>query len=237
MCLCVHLYADSIDQPLESYLPPLRQNPTLAQALTTRLGCLDYEPQGPSYLCLPNVGIEGHMALPGTLTWILGIVLRSSLYLKCKNFTGWPIPLAPYIQALFFVWVGLVFEDFILILCTFVCLHVYMCTCLQYLQRPEEGIISLGIRVMDSCELPCGYWELHQGPLHKQQVLLEACELLDEVGCGYFLVPRARRMTLFLLVVDQIRHDVTKSFSFSPVTHCKTAPQPAGCQPQLRVLF
>jgi E3 ubiquitin-protein ligase NEDD4 len=40
------------------------------------------------------------------------------------------------------------------------------------LWRPEEGVGSPGIGVTDSCELPCGCWELNSGPLKKQPVLL-----------------------------------------------------------------
>ena len=41
-----------------------------------------------------------------------------------------------------------------------------------YLQRPEEGDRSPGTRVMDSCEIPCGCWELNPGLLEEQPVLL-----------------------------------------------------------------
>lgn len=38
-----------------------------------------------------------------------------------------------------------------------VCLQVCLCTtCMQCLQRPEEGIKSPGPRVIDNCGLPCG---------------------------------------------------------------------------------
>ena len=37
-----------------------------------------------------------------------------------------------------------------------------------------EGIRSLGTGVSDSCELPCGCWELNLGPLKEQLVLLTA---------------------------------------------------------------
>ena len=31
------------------------------------------------------------------------------------------------------------------------------------------GVRSPGTRVTDTCELPCGYWELNLGPLEEQQ--------------------------------------------------------------------
>ena len=35
-----------------------------------------------------------------------------------------------------------------------------------------EGARSPATGVTDSCELPCGYWELNPGPLEEQPVLL-----------------------------------------------------------------
>ena len=43
-----------------------------------------------------------------------------------------------------------------------ICLHVYLC----------EG--SPGTGATDSCELPCGCWELNLGPPREQPVLLTA---------------------------------------------------------------
>ena len=34
------------------------------------------------------------------------------------------------------------------------------------------GVRSPGTGIKDSCELPCGYWELNSGPLEEQPVLL-----------------------------------------------------------------
>jgi hypothetical protein len=42
------------------------------------------------------------------------------------------------------------------------CLHVYLC----------EGVRSPVTGVTDSCELPCGCWELSLGPLEDQPVPL-----------------------------------------------------------------
>jgi hypothetical protein len=42
------------------------------------------------------------------------------------------------------------------------CWHVCLC---EGVRSPETGVI-------DSCELPCGYWELNPGPLEEQVVLL-----------------------------------------------------------------
>lgn len=43
--------------------------------------------------------------------------------------------------------------------------------CVQYPQGSEEGIRSPRFGVVDSCEPPCGFWELNQGPLKKQSAL------------------------------------------------------------------
>jgi hypothetical protein len=54
---------------------------------------------------------------------------------------------------------------FIFILWTLVIwLHIYLC---EGIRLPETG-------VTDSCELPCGCWELYLGPLEEQPVLLTA---------------------------------------------------------------
>jgi E3 ubiquitin-protein ligase NEDD4 len=37
---------------------------------------------------------------------------------------------------------------------------------------PEEGAGSPGNGVTDSCELPCGCWELIMGPMEERPVLL-----------------------------------------------------------------
>ena len=58
-------------------------------------------------------------------------------------------------------------------MCMSVCQHVCMRTMnVQYLQRPEEDVGSLGTEAIDGCELPCGYWDLNSGSLQEQQVLL-----------------------------------------------------------------
>ena len=45
-----------------------------------------------------------------------------------------------------------------LVLCTLVlCLHACLC----------EGVRFFGTGVTDSCELPCGCWELNPGPLEE----------------------------------------------------------------------
>jgi hypothetical protein len=56
-------------------------------------------------------------------------------------------------------------------MCTRVGLHV-CAPHLQCLQRPEEGVRSPGAEDTDSCELPCGYWELNLGPRQESPVLL-----------------------------------------------------------------
>ena len=53
----------------------------------------------------------------------------------------------------------------------FACLSMYH-VCAWCLWWPEEGIGSPGTGVTDSCELPCGCWELNPGPLEEQSVLL-----------------------------------------------------------------
>ena len=42
---------------------------------------------------------------------------------------------------------------------------------MQLLQKPKEGLRFSKTGVADSCELPCGCWELNPGPLQEQQVL------------------------------------------------------------------
>ena len=42
-----------------------------------------------------------------------------------------------------------------------------------------EGVRSPGTGVTDSCELPCGCWELNLGPLQEQHVLLTTEPLLQ----------------------------------------------------------
>lgn len=49
----------------------------------------------------------------------------------------------------------------------FACMSVF-CMHAWYLQRPEVGIGS-GTVVADDCEVPCGCWDLHLGPLEEQQ--------------------------------------------------------------------
>jgi hypothetical protein len=48
----------------------------------------------------------------------------------------------------------------------------YMHWCFDCMCVLHEGIGSPGIGVIDSCELPCGCWELNLGPLEEQPVLL-----------------------------------------------------------------
>jgi hypothetical protein len=53
------------------------------------------------------------------------------------------------------------------------CSHVHMYTmCMQFPQRPAEGIWFPETGVLESCSLPCGSWEPNTGPLEKQPVLL-----------------------------------------------------------------
>jgi hypothetical protein len=44
--------------------------------------------------------------------------------------------------------------------------------CLQCPRRPEEGIGCHGVGATGGYELQCGCWELKQGPLKLQQMLL-----------------------------------------------------------------
>jgi hypothetical protein len=60
-------------------------------------------------------------------------------------------------------WWSLKNDKFIFILCALVfCLHAYLC----------ESAGSFGTGVIDSCELPCGCWEVNPGPLEEQPMLL-----------------------------------------------------------------
>lgn len=49
-------------------------------------------------------------------------------------------------------------------------------------EEAREGFGSLPIGVTDSCELPCGFWELNPEPIDEQTVLLptESSLLLHE---------------------------------------------------------
>jgi hypothetical protein len=49
---------------------------------------------------------------------------------------------------------------------TYVFVHVLLSV------EAQRGIESLDTGVSDSCELPCGFWELNPGPQEKQTVLL-----------------------------------------------------------------
>lgn len=40
-----------------------------------------------------------------------------------------------------------------------------------------EGVRSPGTRVIDSCEQPCGSWEMNMGPLQEQPVILTLLNL------------------------------------------------------------
>lgn len=54
------------------------------------------------------------------------------------------------------------------------CVSLLVCictTCMDCPQNPEEGIVSLGTEVTDSCELLRRYWELNSGSLQEQQML------------------------------------------------------------------
>lgn len=67
-------------------------------------------------------------------------------------------------------WLHLISDLFIFI-GMYVYLHVYLCTTYVCL-LPTEGIVSLGIRVVDGCELLCMCWELNPSHLEEQPVLL-----------------------------------------------------------------
>jgi hypothetical protein len=66
---------------------------------------------------------------------------------------------------------------------------MYVCVlCIWCPWRSEKGIESLGTRVTDSCELPCGCWGSHQGPLEKQPVFLTtepSLQPLEDILCYY----------------------------------------------------
>lgn len=44
---------------------------------------------------------------------------------------------------------------------------------------------SPGTGVRDSCELPCGWWELNLDPLEEQQVLLTDYPFLQPLATGF----------------------------------------------------
>ena len=55
----------------------------------------------------------------------------------------------------------------------FACLHV----CMKLSDALKNG-------VADSCELPCGYRVLNQGPMEEQPVLLTSVPSLQPLSCG-----------------------------------------------------
>ena len=56
------------------------------------------------------------------------------------------------------LYLKLLYNLFICILCEVFCLYVCLC----------EVVRSSGTGVTDSCELPCGCWELNTYPLEEQ---------------------------------------------------------------------
>ena len=48
-----------------------------------------------------------------------------------------------------------------------------------------EDIRSPGTEVTDSCELPCGCWELNLGPLQGQLVILTTAQSLQPLHFGF----------------------------------------------------
>ena len=44
-----------------------------------------------------------------------------------------------------------------------------LCVCAWYTLRLEEGVKSPGTKIKDTCEPPCGCWDLNPGPLQVQQ--------------------------------------------------------------------
>lgn len=54
--------------------------------------------------------------------------------------------------------------------------------------RPEEDVGFPGTGIVDSCELPCGCWELNLSPLEEQPVLLTVEQSLESHGHPFLLV-------------------------------------------------
>lgn len=72
-------------------------------------------------------------------------------------------------------------------MCMSVCLNVCMCTvCVQYLWETEEGVWFPGTAITDSCDRPCGFWELTLGTLGDQRVLGTDAASLQSLG-GFYL--------------------------------------------------
>jgi hypothetical protein len=69
------------------------------------------------------------------------------------------------------------------------CLHV----CLF------EGVIFPGTGVIDSCEQPCGCWDLNLGPLEEQPVLLTAKSSLQPPTI--FNLMTFKRLLVFIVVM------------------------------------
>ena len=74
---------------------------------------------------------------------------------------------------------------FIFILCALMlCLHVCLC----------EGGRSHGTELTDSCELPCGCWELNPGSVEEHSVLL-SFEPSLQCPCHFLSLPDIGRIT------------------------------------------
>ena len=84
--------------------------------------------------------------------------------------TQLPLPTTFWIYLLYMY--GLLPLCVCIYVCMYVYIYVYVCmyvyhVCAWYLWESEEGVISLGIGVMDGCEPSCGCWESNLGPLQE----------------------------------------------------------------------
>ena len=76
-----------------------------------------------------------------------------------------------YLITLFVLW-NCVYSLFAYFLKRFYLFYVYDCFVCMFICTSEETIRSHGTTVIDSCEPPCGCWELNSWPLEEQPVLL-----------------------------------------------------------------
>ena len=72
------------------------------------------------------------------------------------------------------------------------------CVCLAF-EEARRGVRSPGTGITDSCELPCGCWQLNAGPLQEQQVL----KPLSNLSSFHFLFPN-KNFADFCFFITQV---------------------------------
>lgn len=124
-------------------------------------------------------------ALEGTVAPTLNLNTQRICWPACK-IQPWPAKRQGSdekraILLLLLLWVFFSFLFFSFYVCILpLCVILYVCvacmclctTCMQYLQRPEEGILLPGTEVTEGREPLCGCWQQTLGPLVEQPEFL-----------------------------------------------------------------